>query len=438
VRAPQEECTKDLTHNWGPMHQCWNDGRMDAFVRVHTSSAHEGNPDGALTMGYYTREELGFYYSLADHFTLADGYFSSILGPTHPNRLMAVSGSIDPAGTHGGPVTDTTPDPRARWTCTWPTAPELLEDKGVSWKVYHPSNADLATLGPDAARFAALTAYPIWDPAFYEPNADPEVMFAADNVLPYFKAFENPATALYRKAFLPTYPAEFVRDVRNGTLPAVSWLIPPLSFDEHASASPDHGMWFTSSVLDALTSNPRVWAKTVLFVMYDENDGLFDHVSPPTAPEGTPGEWLTAPTLSAATYGIRGPLGLGVRVPMLVISPFSRGGHIASETLDHTSQLRFLEERFGIHVPTISAWRRRTVGDLTSTLFRSRPDARVPRLTPAPPLGPPSFTGSCSEVTQETEFVGGSGPMLPSHQRMPTQHGTTVAAQRFRDVRNRR
>jgi phospholipase C len=197
-------------------------------------------------------------------------------------------------------------------------------------------------------------------------------------------------------------------------------------------------MWFTSSVLDALTSNPRVWAKTVLFVMYDENDGLFDHVSPPTAPEGTPGEWLTAPTLSAATYGIRGPLGLGVRVPMLVISPFSRGGHIASETLDHTSQLRFLEERFGIHVPTISAWRRRTVGDLTSTLFRSRHDARVPRLTPAPPLGPPSFTGSCSEVTQETEFVGGSGPMLPSHQRMPTQHGTTVAAQRFRDVRNRR
>src|SRR5437763_1895982 len=79
LRAPRDECTKDLNHNWGPMHQCWNHGRMDSFVKVHTSAAREGNPTGALTMGYYTRAELGFYYSLADHFTLADHSFSSIL-----------------------------------------------------------------------------------------------------------------------------------------------------------------------------------------------------------------------------------------------------------------------------------------------------------------------------------------------------------------------
>jgi phospholipase C len=433
--APRDECTKDLNHNWGTMHQCWHGGRMDSFVKVHTSTAHEGNPTGALTMGYYTRAELGFYYSVADHFTLADHYFSSILGPTHPNRLMAISGTIDPAGSHGGPVTDTSADPRARWTCSWPTVPELLEDKGVSWKVYHPSNGDLATLGADAAKFAPLTAYPIWNPALYDPTANPTVMLDADNVLPYFKAYEDPTSSLYQKAFLPTYPAEFIRDVKAGTLPAVSWLIPPLSFDEHASASPDHGMWFTSTVLDALTSNATVWSKTVLFVMYDENDGLFDHVSPPTAPKGTAGEWLTARTISTNTDGIRGPLGLGVRVPMMVISPFSRGGHIAGGTFDHTSQIRFLEERFAIRMPTISAWRRRTVGDLTSTLFRSAADASVPTLHAAPALGAPIATGPCSEVNQESEFIGGSEPVLPAHQRMPTQHGTTVAAGHFDDVR---
>ncbi|MDQ1697695.1 MAG: phospholipase [Frankiaceae bacterium] len=434
LTRPADECTKDLTHNWGPMHQCWNHGRMDSFVRVHTSAAHEGNPTGALTMGYYTREELGFYYSLADHFTLADGYFCSILGPTHPNRVMSVSGTIDPAGQHGGPITDTDPDPRVRWTCDWPTVQELLEDKGVSWKVYHPSNADLATLGADATKFADLAAYPIWNPALYDPTANPTVMLSTDNVLPYFKAFENPSTSLYRKAFLPTFPADFINDVKAGSLPRVSWLIPPLSFDEHASASPDHGMWFTSAVLEALADNPKVWSKTVLFLMYDENDGMFDHVPPPTPPKGTPGEWLTAPSISNTTSGIRGPLGLGVRVPLLVISPFSRGGHIASETFDHTSQLKFLEERFDIRIPDISAWRRRTVGDLTSTLFRSRPNASMPALHPAPALGAPTFTGPCAEQNQETEFVGGSDPTLPRKQRMPTQDGRTVSPRRFKDV----
>jgi phospholipase C len=170
--------------------------------------------------------------------------------------------------------------------------------------------------------------------------------------------------------------------------------------------------------------------------MYDENDGLFDHMPPPTAPAGTAGEYLTAETISATTDGIRGPLGLGVRVPLLVISPFSRGGHIATETFDHTSQLKFLEQRFGIDVPNISAWRRKTVGDLTSTLFRSRTRTGVPDLTPAPALGAPQSDGPCSEANQESEFVGGSDPVLPKkEQRMPRQDGTTVAAHHFRDVR---
>lgn len=422
-----EDCTNDLTHDWGPMHECWNHGRMDSFVKVHTSARHEGSR-GALTMGYYTRQELGFYWSVADHFTLCDAYHSSILGPTHPNRLMANSGSIDPAGRHGGPVTDTSPDPGKRWSCSWPTVQEHLEDAGISWKVYHPSYADLSP------KYAHLAAYETWNPVIYDPTANPLVMLASDHVLPYFKAFENPASALYQKAFLPTFPSEFTTDIARGTLPKVSWIIPPLGFDEHPSASPQRGMYFTQLVLDALLANRSVWSKTVLFLMYDENDGWFDHVPPPTAPRGTPGEWLTASSISPNTDGIRGPLGLGVRVPMLVLSPFARGGHVVSHIYDHTSQLKFLHERFGIGVPLVSRWRRRTVGDLAETLFRSRKDVVRPHL-PEVALAPPQPTGSCSAVSQDTE-QGGAPPVVPKHQRMPTQHGTTIPVPRRRSHRH--
>jgi phospholipase C len=335
-----EDCTKDLTHDWGPMHECWNHGRMDRFVEVHTSSKYEGSRDGALTMGYYTRKELDFYWALADHFTLGDAYHASILGPTHPNRLMANSGTIDPAGTRGGPITDTSGASRLYWSCTWPTVQEVLEDAGVSWKVYTPSNDNV-----QGTPYAAVADYGTWSPSIYDPS---RALLLTDHVLPYFKAFEDPNSSLHQKAFGPTFPLEFANDVSSGTLPSVSWIIPPLGFDEHPSAPPAQGMWVTQLVLDALTSNPDVWSKTVLFLMYDENDGWFDHVPPPTAPKGTPGEWLTAKTISSETLGIRGPMGLGVRVPLLVISPFARGGHIAKETFDHTSQLKFIAERFGV------------------------------------------------------------------------------------------
>jgi phospholipase C len=412
------ECTDDLTHDWGPMHLCWNDGKMDSWVKVHTSSTYEG-AHGAMTMGYYQRQDLPFYYALADAFTLCDAYHCSILGPTHPNRLMANSGTIDPAGLQGGPVTDTNATPDIVWNCTWTTIQELLEDAGVPWKVYSPSNVGVS------GKYAALSQYPTWSPALYNPVANPEIMGATDHVLPYFTVFRNPLSTLYQNAFTPTFPNDFVADVKSGSLPSVSWLIPPLGFDEHPSSAPANGMWFTSLVLDALTSNPEVWSKTAFFLMYDENDGWFDHVPPPTAPAGTAGEYLTAspPKIGdpdPGTLSIDGPLGLGVRVPMLAISPFSRGGHIASEVFDHTSQLKLVSERFGVEVPNVSAWRQATVGDLTSTLFQSPANASVPAL-PATSVVMP-LTGTCSALSQDTES-GGAAPSVPTKQTMPTQGG---------------
>jgi phospholipase C len=414
-----QQCQNDPTHDWGPMHLCWDHGKMDAWVKVHTSSKYEG-AEGTSVMGYYKRRNLAFYYALADYFTLGDAYHCSVLGPTHPNRLMQLSGTIDPGGGKGGPITDTNANPDLRWTCTWTTMPELLEDAGVSWKVYHPSNAGVS------GKYSFLAQDPTWGPFYYSPS-NPEVMFLSDQVLPYFKAYQNSSSPLHRKAFNPTFPNDFVSDLRAGTLPKVSWIIPPLGFDEHPSSSPARGMFFTKLVLEALLAHPHIWRKTALFIMHDENGGFFDHVSPPTPPRGTHGEYLTAspkggnPTPD--TLGIKGPIGLGVRVPLLVVSPFSRGGHIASEVFDHTSQLKLIAKRFGVEVPNVSRWRRNTVGDLTSTLFRSHSDARVPTL---PAVHIP-HKGACKSIEQNTE-QGGAATPVPKHQRMPKQGGGSTPA----------
>jgi phospholipase C len=398
---------------------------MDSWVKVHTRREWEG-PKGTMTMGYYSRAQLPFHWALADHFTLGDAYHASILGPTHPNRLMATSGTIDPSGRHGGPVVATNSSADTIWSCSWTTVQELLEDKGVSWKVYTPSNVGVS------GRFSSLTKYLTWGPDFYDPIKTTSLALT-DDVLRYFTAFRKQGTPLFEKAFKQTFPNDFAADVKSGKFPKVSWIIPPLGFDEHPSASPTNGQWFVSMVLRELTSNPKVWSKTALFIMYDENDGWFDHVPPPTAPKGTAGEYLTTSKFPSGethpdTLDINGPLGLGVRVPLLVVSPFSRGGHIATEVFDHTSQLQLIAKRFGVEVPNVSAWRRKTVGDLTSTLFRSKHDASVPKLPKTSivfaPSGPASFAGQFTEG-------GGFGPHFPTKQRMPNQRGGTDPASKF-------
>ncbi len=391
------ECTYDLDHSWLPQHQCRNSGSMDAFVATHTSTEYEGPEYGTLTMGYHTRADLPYHYALADAFTLCDGYHCAIMGPTHPNRLMALSGTIDPDGRNGGPVLITDPSSEARFSVNWTTVPEHLEDAGVSWKTYSPPG-DLYRV------------------------SNPEVMLISDAILPYFSQYSSPSSPLYQKAFQPIFPNDFVQDVRSGTLPSVSWIVPPLGYDEHPPAPPNLGAWFIDQVLQTLVANTEVWSKTVLFIMYDENDGFFDHVSPPVAPPGTPGEYVTVSPLPDNANGVAGPLGLGFRVPMLVVSPFSRGGYVASEVFDHTSQIRFLEERFGIHVPAISAWRRRTVGDLTSTLHLASKDAEPPHL-------PPTSQDTTAEVATlgctagDLVELSGSPPAYPMApvQVMPTQ-----------------
>ncbi|HZU61490.1 MAG TPA: alkaline phosphatase family protein, partial [Solirubrobacteraceae bacterium] len=168
---------------------------------------------------------------------------------------------------------------------------------------------------------------------------------------------------LASKAFTPSYPGTFQADVAAGTLPQVSWVLAPLVASEHPPAPPIYGEVVTANVLNTLVSNPAIWSKTALLITYDENGGFFDHVPPPVPPAGTEGEFVTKNPLPSDASGIRGPIGLGFRVPMLVVSPFSRGGFVCSDVFDHTSTLRLLEARFGAEVPNLSKWRRSVTGD---------------------------------------------------------------------------
>jgi phospholipase C len=177
--------------------------------------------------------------------------------------------------------------------------------------------------------------------------------------------------------------------------------------------------------LNALLENEALWSKTALFITYDENGGFFDHVPPPVAPAKTPGEYLTVSPLPSDAAGTAGPIGLGFRVPMLVVSPFARGGFVCSDTFDHTSLLRFLETRFGAEVPNLSAWRRSVTGDLTSAFSFKSASADVPSLPHPALLDPRVLASDCPTEApaagDETFPTVKNYPLPPAPQTMPAQ-----------------
>jgi phospholipase C len=364
----------DPGHGWPTQHQAWNGGKMDNWVPAQRAAVGSYGP---LAMGYHTRADLPFHYALADAFTICDAYHCSVMGPTWPNRLHALTGTMDPTGANGGPNVATNVLPPSGGF-TWTTYAERLQAAGISWRSYQSS------VGGDG----------------------PE--------LGWFKQFQNAPkdSPLYENGIKLRSKTAIMDDIRSDNLPQVSWLQTEAS--EHPSGLPAAGAEYIYSLLDALGSRPDVWNKTVVFITYDENGGFFDHVTPPTPPPGTPGEYITA-TLPSQAGGIAGPLGLGFRVPTFVISPWSQGGWVNSEVFDHTSLLRFLEARFGVRETNISAWRRQTVGDLTSTLRFPRRDVPFPKLPdPAPMV-----------AQQQQEVATLPAPSVPTTQSVPRQEPGT-------------
>jgi phospholipase C len=316
TRTTSAQAQPSTSHAWAVQHSAWNSGLMNNWLPAHLSA---DGVNGPYTMGYLGRDDIPFHYALAENFTICDNYHCSVLGPTWPNRLFHWSAWNDPEGVAGGPIiSNIDPTPYG-----WKTYPEALTAAGVSWQVYQEVDN-------------------------YECN--PLEMFAS------FQA-ANPGSALFQNGLRTFQSGQFEYDAVNDRLPTVSWIIPTSFQSEHPDYTPAAGADFVASKIEAIASNPDVWNSTVFILNYDENDGLFDHVVPPTAPAGTADEYID---------GL--PIGAGFRVPCLIISPWTQGGWIASDTYDHTSVLQFLETLTGVTIPNITAWRRSTFGNLGTAL----------------------------------------------------------------------
>jgi phospholipase C len=329
-----------------------------------------------------TRDDIPYQYALADAFTVGDAYHCAIMGPTNPNRMYLWSGCIGnvnylgSGGTDGlgaGPVTYNGLSVNNAYF-VFETLPEVLQRAGVSWKIYQ----DLA-----GATFA---------PDFGDGTGNNFAGNFTDNPVLYFKQYANaaPGTPLFdngatgteiintipsTSAPAPAWQAwaeslfdELRSDVQGGKLPQVSWILAPAGYTEHSDFPINYGAWYISQVLDILVSNPDVFSKTVLILNYDEADGSFDHIVPPTPPQ-TAADGASTVSIEneiVTTSTPNGPIGLGTRVPFIAISPWSKGGYVNSQVFDHTSVVQFIEKRFGVLEGNISPWRRAVAGDLTS------------------------------------------------------------------------
>ncbi|MGW5732729.1 MULTISPECIES: phosphocholine-specific phospholipase C [Streptomyces] len=398
-----------LDHSWSGGAKAWHDGWSDGWITAKT----------AATMAYYTREDIPLHYELADTFTVCDAYHSSIHTSTSPNRNHLWSGKTGYEANGKRAVGNDAYDEGKHPGYDWGTYAERLEKAGVSWQTYTEwenftdNQIEFFTTFKAIARKVLAKTGLTFMEAFYAQVRDAKDDAERQKLLATLEEGVATLTKAERSLFerglrrVPTgkLAEEFAKDVADGKLAKVSYLVPSALDSEHPSvSSPIHSATIVYKVLDALASHPEVWRRTAVFINYDENDGFFDHVPPPVPGTGSAEDqeerWEGKPT------------GLGVRVPMLVVSPWTVGGYVCSEVFDHTSVVRFLEKWTGVKEPNISAWRRKVTGDLTGAFdFRRghrRPEVEQPGAIP--------------------EFSGRWAPQPPLKQSMPVQEPGTRRA----------
>ena len=284
-------CFRDTAHGWNPTHAEWNDGKMDGFVKAN-------DPEGNRAMGYFDETDIPYYYALAKTFSISDKHFCSVLGPTWPNRMFYFTGTSFGLNTNVlPPAADPSGNP-------YPNIFTRLAAANVSWKVY----------AQGLPTPAILTA----------------------------------TYADYIDRFVPQ--DQYFADLANGTLPSVAFIDNAISpgsngSDEHPPADMQVGQLANSKLIAALMKS-SAWARSVLFITYDEHGGLYDHVAPPAA----------VPPDDIVSSLVAEPLKfdhLGIRVPLLAVSPYAKRGHVTHHVTDHTSITRFVEARFDL--PALTA-----------------------------------------------------------------------------------
>jgi phospholipase C len=286
---------KPLCNGWDCAIQAMDGGRMDRFDLTAGGSL---NP--YAQMG---EQNIPNYWAYARQFVLADGFFTSVHGPSLPNHLFAIAaqsgGAISNAGNSGGHYCDGSPsgtvnvmDKEGNITSQSPcfnflTLPDVLGTAGITWRYYAYGGGALFLINQ-------IRNGPAWN----------------QNIAP---------------------PEQFVSDARSGHLPSVSWILPsPGGVEEHPPHSVCVGENWSVEVLNAVMQGPD-WDSTVVFVTWDDFGGFYDHVPPPQLDQ----------------------FGLGPRVPLLIISPFSKPGYIPHTVYDHSSILKFIETRY--HLPPLTS-----------------------------------------------------------------------------------
>jgi len=365
--------SEDVAHGWPASHQQWNNGANDGFTTTNidddaTVENPHLDPNGRRAMGYYTEQEIPYYYQLYSTFAIGDRYFSSLLGPTYPNRFYLLSGTsyID------------TDQQFAETTNRMPMAADdfkgrsifnSLDEAGITWKVY---------------------------------GSQPVLTFA--NEYAYARNHVPP---------LVTNINQYYADAAAGTLPQVAFVDPVfiaaknVQSDEHPVANIQVGQKFSHDVIDALMTSPN-WASSALFLTYDEHGGYYDHVGPPPAPlpspdPGNPGQDLHPPQPSHQPFGTFDRYGF--RVPAVVVSPFAKSHFVSHVVHDHASVLHFIETRFNL--PPLT--NRTALADPMLEFFDF---ANPPFTTPPSLIDPPVdlTRPECEEVVPDGDGDGTGEP----------------------------
>lgn len=346
------QCMVAGDNGWKDNHAALNGGLNNHWATNNTP----------WSWGHFKRSDIPVQYSIADAWTIGDMYQESVIASTNPNRVTWASGSINVPGSpqtasEGGyPYIDNNETPGCEtggfncYPLTWKTTAEFYQDAGVTWSIFQ--NAD---------------------------NFD-------DNPLAWFGQFQEALTGtpLNTKGMVGQSLDDFYARAKNGTLPAISYIIGPTELSEHPPYAPRDGAWLQKQVVDAVTQG-AAYSKTALLISYDETGGWGDHVTPYHSPSGTAGEWLEDP-YGLVGYTYSGP---GFRLPFYIVSPWTRGGYVFTERADHNSQILFIENWLaakGKDVVTnqMVPWRRQNMSPLLNAFDFSNPDYSIPSLPDAP------------------------------------------------------
>lgn len=370
--------TSDLNHSWTGLHQAYDNGAMDGFTTandISSSNADPTDPTGSRTMGYYDKSDLPFYYSLYSTFATDDRYFASVLGPTFPNRFYAL------AATSFGHIQNDFPPAGG-----WPQATifDRLGAAGISWKIYDSQFA-----------FGSMFSY---------------VQQHMDHVAPI---------------------SQYYADATAGTLPQVSFVdpvfgaAPNTETDEHPSSNVQLGQNFAYGVVNALETSPN-WSDSALFLTYDENGGFYDHVAPPAAVVPDNIAPMLQPGDTPASFDH-----YGVRVPVVVVSPYAKAHYVSHAVDDHTSILKFIETRYGLTALTArdaAADPMLDMFDFNTAAFATPPSFTAPTVTPctAPTISQQPASQTALSGHTVTFSAAATTETAPTVQwQLSLDHGTT-------------